>query len=117
WEMHYHKESGEGTGVWDQSEAGIIFWPKGAEIDHVVETEPLGSFRFRIPAGESNYTHHTSFTVPEDILVLSYNPHMHLRGKSARYVANFPDGREEELLNVPKYDFNWQITYAYDEPK
>ena len=38
-------------------------------------------------------------------------PHMHLRGKDMTYVAKHPDGREEVLLSVPKYDFNWQNTY------
>ena len=117
WEMHYHKEPGPGTGVWDQSEAAIIFWPEGTVIEHVVETEPLGAFNFVIPAGDANYAHEASFTFAHDSLILGYNPHMHLRGSSAKYVAKYPDGREETLLWVPKYDFNWQITYSYAEPK
>lgn len=31
--------------------------------------------------------------------------------------AVYPDGREEILLNVPKYDFNWQTVYEYRQPK
>jgi hypothetical protein len=42
---------------------------------------------------------------------------MHLRGKSFRYVARYPDGRREVLLDVPRYDFNWQIQYELAEPK
>jgi len=45
--------------------------------------------------------------------LFSIQPHMHVRGRSIRYTAVFPDGREEELLNVPHYDFNWQIVYQY----
>jgi hypothetical protein len=41
---------------------------------------------------------------------------MHLRGKAAKFVATFPDGREQLLLDVPKYDFNWQHSYTYREP-
>ncbi len=44
-------------------------------------------------------------------------PHMHLRGKSFRYEAVYPDGRREILLDVPKYDFNWQLKYILAEPK
>ena len=44
-------------------------------------------------------------------------PHMHMRGKAFRYEANIPDGRREILLDVPKYDFNWQIRYDLAEPK
>ena len=44
-------------------------------------------------------------------------PHMHVRGKDMTYIAHYPDGRDETLLSVPKYDFNWQITYELAEPK
>jgi hypothetical protein len=40
-----------------------------------------------------------------------------LRGKAFRYTAVYPDGREEILLDVPRYDFNWQNTYELTEPK
>jgi hypothetical protein len=42
---------------------------------------------------------------------------MHLRGKSFRYSARYPDGKKEILLDVPRYDFNWQNTYELAEPK
>jgi hypothetical protein len=51
----------------------------------------------------------------EDLIVLT--PHMHLRGKDARFEATYPDGRKETLLLVPHYNFNWQITYRMAEPK
>jgi hypothetical protein len=44
-------------------------------------------------------------------------PHMHLRGKSFRYTAVYPDGREEILLDIPRYDFGWQNIYTLREPK
>ncbi|MFP6596899.1 MAG: cytochrome c [Candidatus Hydrogenedentota bacterium] len=117
WNMHYHKESGAGTGVWDRTQAGIVFWPKGAEINHIITTESLGSFRFSIPAGAADYGDQVKFTFPEDALLVAFNPHMHLRGKYAKYTAIYPDGKQEVLLDVPEYDFNWQITYTYAEPK
>ena len=42
---------------------------------------------------------------------------MHLRGKAFRFEAIYPDGREEVLLDVPRYDFNWQNTYNLVDPK
>ena len=42
---------------------------------------------------------------------------MHLRGKSFRYTAYFPNGKKETLLDVPKYDFNWQLRYDLAEPR
>jgi len=44
-------------------------------------------------------------------------PHMHLRGKSFRYTAQYPGGKEEILLDVPRYDFNWQMSYRLKDPK
>ena len=44
-------------------------------------------------------------------------PHMHVRGKDMTYIAHYPDGTAETLLSVPKYDFNWQITYQLAKPK
>ncbi len=42
---------------------------------------------------------------------------MHLRGKSFRFEAEYPDGKKEILLDVPRYDFNWQLRYELAEPK
>jgi len=113
WQMHYHKEPGEGTGVWDQSSAAIRFYPEGYEPDYRVLSDPLAKMDFEIPAGDPNYSATVTTTFERDTLVLGYLPHMHLRGKSAHYVAKYPDGTEEVLLDVPNYDFNWQTLYEY----
>ena len=49
--------------------------------------------------------------------MLAMFPHMHLRGKAFRYTAIYPDGKQEILLDVPRYDFNWQNSYEFAEPK
>ena len=54
--------------------------------------------------------------IKQDQMLLNLTPHMHVRGKSFRYEATFPDGRQEVLLDVPRYDFNWQLTYELAEP-
>ena len=115
-QMHYNKIPGPGTAVWDQSEIGLIFYKEGEEIRHVVETIDMGMFLFSIPPGDPNYTYSTTHTFREDMLIMKFNPHMHLRGKRALYTATFPDGREQVLLDVPKYDFNWQHRYVFKEP-
>ena len=53
----------------------------------------------------------------EDRLLLGLTPHMHMRGKSFRYDLVYPDGKRETLLDVPNWDFNWQIDYLLQEPK
>ena len=54
-----------------------------------------------------------------DIAMLSdsIGTHLHLRGKSMKYTLTWPDGQEEVLLDVPKYDFNWQLYYELATPK
>jgi hypothetical protein len=73
--------------------------------------------RFVIPAGNPNAEVRGSRVLAADTIITSFTPHMHLRGKDMTYTAKYPDGRTEVLLSVPKYDFNWQITYQLKEAK
>jgi hypothetical protein len=54
--------------------------------------------------------------ITEPITVYVMSPHMHLRGKDLTWIATWPDGRQETLLSVPKYDFNWQLNYELKSP-
>jgi hypothetical protein len=117
WQMHYHKEAGEGTGVWDQSMVALKFYPKETEITQVIGSEPLGRFDFRIPPGAADYSIQTEHVFDHDVRMLHLMPHMHLRGKSAKYEVTYPDGTHEVLLDVPRYDFNWQTAYEFAELK
>jgi Copper type II ascorbate-dependent monooxygenase, C-terminal domain len=56
----------------------------------------------------------TAYTEPMTIYQLQ--PHAHLRGKDFKYVVVFPDGRQETVLTVPKYEFHWQLAYSLAEP-
>ena len=115
-QMHYHKEPGEGTAVVDQSSAAIVFYEPGEVIEHVVEGNPLGMFEFRIPPHDPDYSFKTEYTFEKDAEIVWLTPHMHLRGKAALYQITRPGEKTETLLNVPEYDFNWQHTYHFAEP-
>ena len=54
--------------------------------------------------------------INEPVTLFALSPHMHLRGKSLRWVVTYPDGREETILDVPNFDFNWQIHYELETP-
>jgi hypothetical protein len=55
--------------------------------------------------------------LPFNAKIIGFLPHMHLRGKAFRYELIEPDGTKEMLLDIPRYDFNWQLLYKYAEPK
>lgn len=77
----------------------------------MIQTGNAINTRFMIPAGNDNHEVKASFTFKDDVEISSFMPHMHVRGKAFTYTAVYPDGRSEILLNIPKYDFNWQLTY------
>ena len=54
--------------------------------------------------------------INEPITLYGVSPHMHLRGKSLRWIVTYPDGRELTILDVPEFDFNWQIHFEFEEP-
>jgi hypothetical protein len=72
---------------------------------------------FLIPAYAENHKVVASETFRSDTIFLALFPHTHLRGKASQYVAYYPDGKQETLLHVPNYDFNWQTNYIFKEPK
>ena len=57
----------------------------------------------------------TSFTVPQDVSLLTINPHMHLIGRSFKAWATTPAGEEIPLVSIPKWDFRWQYFYTFHQ--
>ena len=114
--MHYHKEPGPGTAVMDHTKVGLKLYDKDADVSYV-HIEAIGAQGWEIPPNHPYWEVGSSRTLDRDIILMSFMPHMHLRGRAAKYVAFYPDGTQETLLWVPEYDFNWQTTYNYKEFK
>jgi hypothetical protein len=76
----------------------------------------LHNLAFLIPPNAGNHPVTACYTFPEDADVLSYVAHMHFRGRSMRFEATYPDGRTDILLDIPKYDFDWQTKYINAAP-
>ncbi len=116
WGMHYHKEAGPGTGLWDQSQMAFIF--NKTPVYHQTQLQIIeGGNGFEIPPNHPNWMVGAARTFKEPTTILGYLPHMHFRGNAAEYRAFYPDGSNELLLRVPRYDYNWQTLYRYGEPK
>jgi len=111
-QMHY---TPIGKVVSDQTRVGLVFAKEAPQ--RRVMTLQLATTEFRIPAGESNHRVSASGTLPNEALLLSFFPHMHLRGKAFEYELDMGEGRVETLLRVKPYDFYWQLSYRLDEPR
>ena len=113
--MHFNKEPGPGTSFESQAEVG--FFVEARPVEHEVITDTLGNNGFEIPPNVANYRIGMARTMKKDTLLLNLWPHAHVRAAASRYIAYYPDGTQEVLLDVPKYDQSWQVTYKYREPK
>ncbi len=112
-QMHY---TPNGKAQSDQSYVGIKFAdPK--TVKREIAVQHSGTHDFVIPAGAPNHRVDSEYVFQHDSLLWSVSPHMHVRGKDFNYKLIYPDGREEVVLDVPQYDFGWQTTYIFDEPK
>ena len=111
-QMHY---TPAGLATTDSSRMGLYLHeePPEHKLDNMVLLNP----RILIPAGAPNHSEVMVRTFDQDVLVYSLLPHAHYRGKASEFVAHLPDGTQETLLSVPRYDFNWQTNYDLKEPR
>ena len=111
-QMHY---TASGQAIEDQTRVGIVFAKE--QPKQAVLSLQMGNDRFVIPPGDSNYRVQVSGTLPNDALLISMFPHMHLRGKGFDYLITGPNGHVETLLKVDHYDFQWQLSYRLAQPR
>ncbi|MBL63599.1 MAG: hypothetical protein CMI30_09365 [Opitutae bacterium] len=111
-QMHY-TPTGEPTS--DRTRIGLRFAKETPA--KIIRTLPVANRRIRIPANESDHAETASRYVPTETVVRAFMPHMHLRGKAFKYELLKQNGERETLLEVPRYDFNWQLRYELKEPR
>lgn len=105
-QVHY---TPDGTAIKDRSYIGLTFAKKPVKFQAITASALM--FSFKIPAGDPDYEVRASWTAKSDVQLVSMMPHMHFRGKDFKFTATYPDGHQEVILSVPKYDFNWQLIY------
>ncbi len=110
-QMHY---TTNGHAATDQTSVGMVFAKQPPK--QRVLTLQLTNHTFVIPPREDNYRVEVSGTLPNDATLLSFFPHMHLRGKTFEYNIVHRDGSVETLLRV-NYDFHWQLSYRLAQPR
>jgi AhpC/TSA family len=111
-QIHY---TPNGKAVTDVTRLGLYFHEKPPR--HALEMSVIYDTALAIPANTKSYSQTLDKTFDRDVMLYSLLPHSHLRGRAAKFTAHYPDGREEILLSVPKYDFNWQPLYVLNPSK
>jgi Copper type II ascorbate-dependent monooxygenase, C-terminal domain len=110
-QMHY---TTNGEAASDRSRAGLVF-AKSPPSQRVI-TLQLNNHALIIPPEADNFRVEVEGTLPNDATLLSFFPHMHLRGKRFEYDIVHDDGSVETLLRV-NYHFHWQLSYKLAEPR
>jgi len=110
-QIHYEPN---GTATEDQTRMGLVFASEPPK--YVVQVKGANNPKISIPAGADNHPEIGYLKLQTDIKLMSFMPHMHLRGKAFRYEVILPDGKTQLLLEVPRYDSNWQLMYQLAEP-
>jgi len=110
-QIHY---TPNGTATRDQLKLAFLFAPEAPE--HAVQVAGIATHRLNIPPGAARHPETATIPIPAEVKLLAFMPHMHVRGTAFRYEAILPDGAVRTLLDVPRYDFNWQLSYRYAEP-
>jgi hypothetical protein len=111
-QFHY---TANGTAAEDRTRVGLVFAAEAPK--QVVLTLQMGNDKFAIPPGDPNHRVQVSGTLPNEAVLLSLFPHMHLRGKAFEYLLPGDNGKVETLLKISHYDFRWQLTYKLQQPR
>ena len=111
-QIHYSRTTGKAET--DATSVGLVFAKEPPrQISRRID---LSNQMFLLPAGASEQEVTECHTFDKNVLITSLTPHMHLRGKAMQILADLPDGRQQILLSVPAYEFNWQFTYRAKDP-
>ncbi|WP_310572278.1 cytochrome c [Gemmatimonas sp.] len=110
-QMHY---TAHGHEMKDRTSVGFRFAPGMPD-----EEMRMGAYingAFTLPAGQKDIAVTADLEPTEPIKLWGLLPHTHLRGTRWKYTLEKPDGTSQLVLDVPRYDFNWQTYYFFKNP-
>lgn len=110
-QMHY---TPFGREVTDTTQIGLYFYNK--RPPRMLRNSVIMDFSIEIPPEKANHAETAYLEFPKDAELFYAFPHAHYRGQSSTLAIRYPDGREEMILSLPKYDFNWQRAYEFKDP-
>jgi hypothetical protein len=116
WDIHIHAV---GEAIRDHVEIGIWLYPKGQEPKHRTYLTAFQAVKGRnrtrvVDIPPNSLVESQNFTVlPQAAMLENFQPHMHLRGKAMEVEAILPDGSQQVVSYVGKFNFNWMTNYIY----
>ncbi len=110
-QLHYTTSGKEAV---DASEIALYLWDE--EPERPVLGGSAAELEINIPPFEPRHEMVATAKFRKDSYLTMLGPHMHYRGYDANFRLVYPDGKEEEILNVPNYQFNWQKVYDFKDP-
>ena len=110
-QMHYTAAGQDET---DRTRVGMIF-SKDPSPREVLASQFFNA-ALKLPAGAAEVQVDADVEFAQDATVWGLFPHTHVRGKRWEYVLQLPDGSKKTILSVPRYNFNWQTYYMFNEP-
>ena len=116
-QLHY---TPDGTARTDKARIGLYFHDEGVVPEERMAGDCACIFPntwTNIPPYDPNFVQTAEIVLKNDINLHTFLPHMHFRGKSMKATAFYPDGTSEELIDIPRYEYAWQLSYTWKEPK
>ena len=110
-QIHY---TPNGAPTQDQTEIALVFSDGPPQVELLANA--AFNRKFKIPPYAPNHAVTGEFRFKQTGRLLSFAPHMHMRGKAFRYELLFPDGGSRTVLDLPRYDYNWQLQYVLRDP-
>lgn len=115
WDITYNLHyTPNGTDADDHVQVGmkVLNTPPERQYVSLLFTSKSDVKSFAIPPNDPNWqSPPVDVVFQQDVELAFLMPHMHYRGKDASFTVEYPDGRKQVVLNVPRYDFNWQLGY------
>jgi Redoxin/Copper type II ascorbate-dependent monooxygenase, C-terminal domain len=117
-QVHYHPS---GKAETDRTRIGVYFATK--PVKQILHWNAAIKFDLSIPPQSKNFEAEVGWKdprfgwkVPVDVTALAVTPHMHMLGRDMTMTVTYPDGRNEDLIRIGDWDFNWQNTYYFEKP-
>ncbi len=110
---HYTPYGKETT---EKSQIALYFYPKTETPKYVMHNIAIADPSISIRPNTQHHAETAYMEFPKDAIIFGAFPHSHYRGDSSNLSIRYPDGREELLLALPKYNFNWQREYEFATP-